>query len=323
MNQKKTYKPYRVLLLSLIVLVGICWLTTGNQVRRAASTGIFTENAEAIDSISTEHPASLLQIAYANPRFTIENAQSISTLDLEPLAIEGDSQPQTTSSARILVENAISTSTLNIEPPSRLIPVSTPASPTTTNDPPAPPSTLPTTETQQTAIDSGQPYVNLYGQVTDVTIGDEIILYLSVVNPITSPGDMMVQLTLEIPSGWSITSSEFGHGAGGLRTNMYPIEQGPNPRQIDIHILANEAYEGDVIGYMDYYFQGEEGKHHSEAKLPVTAGLSQPAGIEPIPVPVALTPWWWEPQWFVPVIIAVIACLVGIIRLLIRVTRGP
>lgn len=116
------------------------------------------------------------------------------------------------------------------------------------------------------------PYVDLYGHVTDVTVGEEIILYLSVINPITSPGKLSVQLTLRIPSGWSITSSGFGHGAGGMRTNTYEIEQGPSPKQIDLHILANEAYEGEVIGYMDYYFE-EDTKYHNEARLPVTATL--------------------------------------------------
>ena len=128
------------------------------------------------------------------------------------------------------------------------------------------------TETAVSSQNPQSPYVDLYGHVTDVTVGEEIILYLSVINPITSPGTLSVQLTLRIPSGWSITSSGFGHGAGGMRTNTYEIEQGPSPKQIEVHILANEAYEGEVIGYMDYYF--EEGtKYHNEARLPVTACL--------------------------------------------------
>ena len=120
-----------------------------------------------------------------------------------------------------------------------------------------------------------QPYVDLYGHETDVFVGDEIILYLSAVNPITSPGTLIVQLTLRIPSGWSITSSGFGHGAGGLRTNTYEIEQGPSQRVIDVNILANEPFEGVVEGKIDYYFaEYEETKYHSEVTLPVTASLA-------------------------------------------------
>lgn len=129
-------------------------------------------------------------------------------------------------------------------------------------------------ETIVTPSSPQQPYVDLYGHKTDVIVGDEIILYLSAVNPITSPGTLIVQLTLRIPSGWSITSSGFGHGAGGLRTNTYEIEQGPSQRVIDVNILANEPFEGVVEGKIDYYFaEYEEKKYHSEVNLPVTASL--------------------------------------------------
>jgi PKD repeat protein len=127
-----------------------------------------------------------------------------------------------------------------------------------------------TTETIITPSSPQQPYVDLYGHKTDVNVGEEVILYLSAVNPITSPGTLIVQLTLRIPSGWSITSSGFAHGGGGLRTNTYEIGQGPNPKQIEVHILANEPFEGEVVGFMDYYF-GEGTKYHNETGLPVTA----------------------------------------------------
>jgi len=129
-------------------------------------------------------------------------------------------------------------------------------------------------ETIVTPSSPQQPYVDLYGHKTDVIVGEEVILYLSAVNPITSPGTLIVQLTLRIPSGWSITSSGFGHGAGGLRTNTYEIEQGPSQRVIDVNILANEPFEGIVEGKIDYYFaEYEDTKYHSEVNLPVTASL--------------------------------------------------
>ena len=306
----------------MLLLAGIGWLMVGSQDSKAASSGIFTENAEAVDSISTEHPASLLQIAYASPRFTIENAQSISTIGLEPLVIEDSSQPQTTSSARIVVENAISMSTLNIEPPSGLLHISTPASPPTQDNQSVPASTPSTTEVEQIALETGQPYVNLYGHKQDVIVGEKIILYLSVVNPITSSGTMSVQLTLAIPSGWSVTSSEFGHGAGGLRTNTYEIEQGPNLREIDVHILANELFEGNVIGYLDYYFDNDnEAKFSKEIKLPVKATTAQPITQEP-PIPTSPTSnWWQKTQWFIPIVIIGIALVASLAVFIIRATR--
>jgi len=135
-------------------------------------------------------------------------------------------------------------------------------------------------------VDRPGPYVELYGHRTEVNVGEEIILNLSVVNSITSPGNLIVQLTLSIPSGWSITSSGFGHGAGGLCTNTYEVEQGPNPRTISVQILANEPYDGVVSGYLDYYFvKEEEYKYHKDITLPVTATSLPPTPEERRPAP--------------------------------------
>lgn len=130
-------------------------------------------------------------------------------------------------------------------------------------------------------VEQPGPYVELYGHRTKVAVGEEVILNLSVINPITSPGALTVQLTLSVPSGWSITSSGFGHGAGGLRTNTYEIEQGPNPRTIDVNILANEPYDGAITGYLDYYFaKQKEDAHHTEVNLKVTATPPSPPSEE-------------------------------------------
>ncbi|MFC1976932.1 CARDB domain-containing protein [Chloroflexota bacterium] len=141
-----------------------------------------------------------------------------------------------------------------------------------------------------------QPYVDLYGTKTTVIVGEEIVLELSAVNPITSPGRMTVQLTLRIPSGWSITSSGFTHGAGGLRTSsIYEIEQGPNPRVIWVHIMPNEPYEGKIIGVMDYYFTDyyftEGDKRHKEKTLEVKATI--PKEIVDDEDGNGNTPYWW------------------------------
>jgi hypothetical protein len=116
-----------------------------------------------------------------------------------------------------------------------------------------------------------EPYVSLYGQKTDVMVGDEVILILSTVNPITSPGNLIVQLTLRVPSGWSVASSEFGSAVGGLPTAVYEIRKG-TAQQISVHLLANEPYQGEIAGYIDYYFNnGDQAKYHDQVNLPVTA----------------------------------------------------
>ena len=120
------------------------------------------------------------------------------------------------------------------------------------------------------APDTVEPYVNLYGQRTDVLIGDEIILILSVVNPITSQGDLIVQLTLRIPSGWSVTSSEFSTATTGLATAVYRVKKGAQ-RHISVNLRANEPYQGQITGNIDYYVEGDEAKHRTESSLPVVA----------------------------------------------------
>jgi len=290
----------------------------------AQASRIMIEGADTIWEANTQHSEGLVSSAEGVPaRILAEYADSILTKDLQKP--DQLSSRAASVSPRILIEYADSILSLNLEQPSIIVTAPTPLpspptpAPTPTPTPAPKPSPTPTPEQM---LEPGQPYVDLYGHMTDVSVGDEIILYLSVVNPITSPGTLVVQLTLRIPSGWSITSSGFGHGAGGLRTNTYEIGQGPNPQEIDVHILANEAYEGSVVGYMDYYFEGEEAKYRNEAWLPVTAKLTQPP-IEPTPVPPSPTSWWLQPQWLVPVIIAGLACIIGITRLIRRVTRGP
>jgi hypothetical protein len=54
-----------------------------------------------------------------------------------------------------------------------------------------------------------------------------------------------------------------------------------------VHVLANEPYEGEVVGYMDYYFSEDGPKYDKEVKLPVSAKLAQPP---PEPIPVAPFP---------------------------------
>ena len=147
--------------------------------------------------------------------------------------------------------------------------------PEPTSSPSQTPTIIPTPEISSPT--PGEPYVHLYGHKTNVIVGEEVILYLSVVNPITSPGTLKVQLTLQVPSGWSITSSEFSSPAGGVQTAVYEIEQGPDTETIGIHMLANQPFDGVITGYTDYYFIEEpESKYHGEINEPVTAQQEKP-----------------------------------------------
>ena len=138
-------------------------------------------------------------------------------------------------------------------------------------------SVVPTTSTSSVATPTDEgvrrpPYVNLYAHKTDVTLGEEVILTLSTVNPITSPGTLIINLSLYIPEEFSITTSGFAHsGTEGLLTTTYEVKQGSN-RIIEAHILANKRPRfglGRISAHAEYCFAEQ-----SESKYYVYEGFS-------------------------------------------------
>lgn len=59
------------------------------------------------------------------------------------------------------------------------------------------------------------------------------------------------------------------------------------------------------------------------AVVPALTPLGPPAGgtPEPTPIPPSPTPWWSEPQWLISTIIGSLACIAGIIRLVIALRK--
>ncbi|MFZ3060230.1 MAG: LemA family protein [Candidatus Methanoperedens sp.] len=96
--------------------------------------------------------------------------------------------------------------------------------------------------------------VELYGEKTDVNIGEDIILKLSAVNLITKPV-MTVQVILIPPSGMSVTSSEFATSGAGQYTSTYNLDPG-SLRDIEIRIKTSQAGDFTVKGRIVYYFGG-------------------------------------------------------------------
>ncbi|MCX9025739.1 MAG: LemA family protein [Candidatus Methanoperedens sp.] len=94
--------------------------------------------------------------------------------------------------------------------------------------------------------------VNLYGEKTDVDIGEDIILKLSAVNLITKPV-MNVQVILIPPSGMSVTSSEFATSGAGQFTTTYKLDPG-SARDIEVRIKTSQVGDFTVKGRVVYYF---------------------------------------------------------------------
>ncbi len=111
--------------------------------------------------------------------------------------------------------------------------------------------------------------VSLHREKTNVVIGEDVLLKLSVVNLITKPV-MNVQIIIKPPSGMSVTSTEFSQGAAGQYTSTYKLDPGAS-RDIEVRLKPNEAGKFTVEGWVVYYF-GDDIKSKKEEilKEPIT-----------------------------------------------------
>lgn len=94
--------------------------------------------------------------------------------------------------------------------------------------------------------------VSLHREKTNVVVGEEVLLKLSVVNLITKPV-MNVQVIIKPPSGMSVTSTEFSQSGAGQYTSTYKLEPGAN-RDIELRLKPNEKGNFIVEGWVIYYF---------------------------------------------------------------------
>jgi hypothetical protein len=110
--------------------------------------------------------------------------------------------------------------------------------------------------------------VQLYGEKTNVTLGEDILLRLSAVNLITKP-TMHVQVILLPPSGMSVTSTEFVQSGAGQYTTTYELEPGQG-KDIEVRIKSNQVGNFNVNGRVIYYFEGDlENAEDHKLTLPI------------------------------------------------------
>lgn len=109
--------------------------------------------------------------------------------------------------------------------------------------------------------------VLLYGEKTDVVLGEDILLRLSAANLINKPL-MNVQVLLYAPSGMSITSTEFVKSGSGIYTTTYKLEPGDS-RDIGVIIKTNQAGSFNIKGRIVYYFDDKNNTVDQVLLLPV------------------------------------------------------
>lgn len=149
----------------------------------------------------------------------------------------------------------ISTPTVTIDMPTIVItreptPVSTGTVPVQTTSPPVP----------------GPPTASvlLTSEKIDIDQGEDAILKLSAVSLITKP-KMTVQVIIRVPSGVSVTATEFSQTGTNQYTSKYELQPGDN-RDIELKIRANHPGAFNVTGRIVYYFGGDisTGEDHTQ-----------------------------------------------------------
>ncbi len=129
----------------------------------------------------------------------------------------------------------------------------------------------------QTTTPISSASVGLYGEKTDVDLGEDIVLKLSAVNLITKPV-MNVQVILIPPSGMSVTSSEFATSGAGQYTTTYKLEPGSG-RDIEVRIKTSQAGDFTVKGRIVYYFGDNTSTAEDHTlELPIKVRTKKPIG---------------------------------------------
>ncbi|MDD5616680.1 MAG: LemA family protein [Candidatus Methanoperedens sp.] len=134
------------------------------------------------------------------------------------------------------------------------------------------PSVSPSATPQSTIANAS---VDLYGDKTDVEVGENIVLKLSAVNLITKP-EMTLQVILKPPSGMSVTSSDFVVAGAGQYTTTYKLENG-SARNIEIMLKTTQTGDFIVEGRVIYYFGTDLSTQEDHSlKLPVKVRSKKP-----------------------------------------------
>jgi len=163
--------------------------------------------------------------------------------------------------------------------------------------------------------------IHLDVQSTRVSVGQDIVLNLSADN-LKTKTTMTVELTLEIPSGMTVTSTEFVKGDKGQYTASYSVEPG-SIRQTEVHIRANQEGSFIITGQLAHYFAWDKPTaEYQTLSLPVTVKTAEAQAEKPTP---ALLPKEviWPGWWFILVVVVVLGSIVTIVTIATIATLQP
>jgi hypothetical protein len=116
------------------------------------------------------------------------------------------------------------------------------------------PSSDGTSSGMNTGQNSKSASVSLYGEKTDVVLGENVLLKLSAINIIGNP-IMHVQVIIIPPNGWSVISSAFSKSGAGQYTTIYDLKPEDGVRDIEVQIMPNQIGDNfEVKGRIVFYF---------------------------------------------------------------------
>ncbi len=119
----------------------------------------------------------------------------------------------------------------------------------------------------------------------NVELDEDAILKLSAVSLITKP-KMMVQVIIMVPSGVSVTASDFSQSGTNQYTSKYELQPGDN-KHVEVKLRANQPGTFNVKGRIVYYFGDDpsSGKEYTkDVAINVVPASSVPVTTQTQPV---------------------------------------
>jgi subtilase family serine protease len=146
--------------------------------------------------------------------------------------------------------------------------------------------------------------VHIQNLSTHVPFGEDIILSLRAVNAEANPV-MTVELIMQVPSGISVTSSEFVQDDKGRYSAAYSVA--PGDRQlIEVRMRARKEGNFNIMGDLSYYLAEDKSvAEHQILTLPVTVGTVTASAEESL---LDRLPWRgvWLSWWFLSIVVVLV-----------------
>ncbi|MFC1925703.1 hypothetical protein ACFLW2_03285 [Chloroflexota bacterium] len=182
------------------------------------------------------------------------------------------------------------------------------------------------------------PTVRLRPLCDEITSSQDGLIEVYLKNPAVNDITLHFDVDVSVPSGMHVYGEGFGTAAAaGTVSAQFDVAPGLE-RTVYVNVKAEQL--GDFfIHFSGYYWPGDDKDDWRPVSLtyPVTVKHTSPAPLDPEPTnPQQITeqaepqtesgggdPWWKNPVWLIPVIIAFTACILSFVKLVIMLRRRP